>query len=121
MPRQCPVLSSVDPDATWERGEKKHAAGRYSGVRFESRLPSDASPSDHLSDLLTRLDPVAAQINSICHDERINPRLWLSLHINNWNPGRASRTSTLQRLAVLGSGREIDIYTYTDSDDIGGP
>ena len=105
-------LVGMAPDRRWERGAKADPAGRYSGIQIRARLPDDAEPSAILSDLLERLEPITRNVTALVLDERVRVQIGLAHHIENWNPGFSFSADQLERLAELGAGLELDIYTY---------
>jgi hypothetical protein len=114
-------IIGIDPDESWERGEKRGGAARFGGISVASRLPREAAPGEHLSDLLSLLAPIADRVRELARDDRIlGPRLWIFHHIANQNPGLTLSAEQVSELAQLGTGLELDIYAYEDSSDIPG-
>ena len=106
-------MLGLDPDTAGIRGEPMRGARPYPHHtwRLESWLPKDTNPEEHVDRLLDRLDASTASIASLAADPRIHSiRLWLSMHIDNANPGLSLPDPLIHRIARLGTGLEIDIY-----------
>jgi uncharacterized protein DUF4279 len=107
---QLATLVGLAADESWERGERPHAPGRFSGYRLRSELPESASPAGHLTELLRRLAPVALRVGALTRDSRVVVQIWLSHHIANFNPGLSLTADHIAALDSLGTGVEIDVY-----------
>lgn len=108
-------LLGMSPDETWERGSRPHVPGRFAGVSVRSRLAGTAQPDEHLSDVLSRLEPAVQHIQKLCSDPRVaSARLWVSYHIANWNPGLTLSPTQVELVAQLGTGIEFDIYVLEE-------
>jgi hypothetical protein len=98
-----------------EQGRSK-TRGRSVLRHFHRLATADsATPADHLTDLLLRIEPIVATLRALIDDERIaSVRVWVVHHLPNWNPGFSISSDQLRRLDQIGAGLEIDVYVVED-------
>lgn len=104
-------------DRSWRLGERRGRSRvnqRYHGWQLDSKLPADASTEEHLDELLSRLTPRARALQRLTADRGavVSARLWISHHIDNWNPGIEILPRHLALIARLGVSLALDIYVY---------
>jgi hypothetical protein len=90
----------------WQKGGRIH---NTTAVSFESHEPADASPSDHLADLLTRIEPLRDRLErQIASGNTV--RIKLAVFAETDNPTFALPQDILRRLGHFGLDLELDIY-----------
>lgn len=108
--------SGLRPDATWKRGAPRGSAGalqKFHGWELKSGIPANADPAAHVRGLLDRLRPGWEQLKALIRDEpTIDARLWVSQHIENWNPEFYFEPTVVQDIADLGVAVSVDVYCY---------
>ena len=112
-PDEISGLVGLSPDRSAMRGDQMRGPRRYPyhSWQLESGLSETANPEDHLDALLERLAPAASAIGTlVVHPQIHSVRVWLGLHIDNANPGLSLSDSHIRRLALIGTGVEIDVY-----------
>jgi hypothetical protein len=95
---QIEAVLGMPGDDRWERGEKRYARAKFAGVSVRSSIGENEPPTDHLRDVLDRLEDVSPAVRTMAMDPTsFTVRLWVVHKIPNWNPG-------------LSLPSEIDVY-----------
>jgi hypothetical protein len=109
----------VDPDRSWDKGEARGRGGdphRFSGLMFESGIDRSASPSEHMTALLERLQPVIGSIRAFAEDARISDpevvplRVTLEIEASKAEVGVELTANCMRAVTSLGGnfGFEVD-------------
>jgi hypothetical protein len=101
----------VSPDESWNKGEPRRRGKVYqsTAISFQSHLPRDASPDEHLADLLTRIEPLHDRVMRQTEDG-CSARLKVAFFADTDNPTLTFSTDVLRRVVDYGLCLELDIY-----------
>lgn len=120
-------IVGLPPDRSWNRGDPKKTRGlveQFSGITYRSRLPRTADVSDHLEDVLSRLDPVKRRIAALSRrlarqEGRADAiRVWLTQLTSETSPGYDFSPAQLARIVEMGAwlGVSVDVYDPKDAE-----
>ena len=103
----------VAPDESRDKGErtKRGLVRQFSSISFRSGVPGDASPDEHLSDLLKRIEPWQAPVMRQVEAGN-DARLKLAFFGEAPNPAFTLSTDVLRRISDFGLELELDIYAF---------
>ena len=99
------------PDEKWNKGEPDRRGTPYAttAIEFCSQVPASQPPSEHLADLLTRIEPLAAELREQV-ESGSSPHLKLAVFADTDNPMFALSAEVLRRVAALDLDLHFDIY-----------
>jgi len=126
-PEDISARLGLTPDRWWLAGEfeshpqdprwRPSRPKPFNGWELESRLPEDAAPDAHLTDLLDRIGEAADKVADLAMDPRIHSaRVWVGHHTDNENPGFSLSPDLVARLTRLATGLEVDVYVLAEPD-----
>jgi hypothetical protein len=95
------------PETRWRRSRPFP----HNAWTLDSRLAETSEPEEHIADLLDRIGDRAELVASLAADARVHSvRLWLTLRIDNANPGIELNATLIARLATIGTNLAVDVY-----------
>lgn len=101
----------LDPDEKWNKGDlnKNGHPSATTRISYRSSVPDVAAPSDHLADLVARVEPRAERLAAE-REAGSSVRLTLAVFDDKFNFTFALPADLLTRVASLGLELEFDIY-----------
>jgi hypothetical protein len=99
------------PDEKWNKGEPNRRGKPHTttAIEFCSHLAASQPPSDHLADLLARIEPLRAELKEQLATGS-PPHLKLAVFADTDNPMFALSAELLGRVAALDLDLHFDIY-----------
>jgi uncharacterized protein DUF4279 len=121
-PSEITELIGIPPDEAHTKGAPQTPQSsygwKYHSWQVHSRSHEMTPPEDHLASLLERVEPFAERIAALARSGQVEPlRVWISHHIENYNPGLSIDPGLLARVAQLGASLDLDIYAEEFDDD----
>ena len=99
------------PDESWNTGDlNRHDRPLTStAISFRSQLAAQASPSEHLADLIARIEPLKESLR-VAVENGCTARLKLAVFADTDNAAFMLPADLLRRVGSLGFDLSLDVY-----------